>query len=116
MKKSRSRNSWSKLVKGMFVGNAKNSTNSVSNALGIFILLLWRKGKKGGNSRRLMSFVCLGRCFGDRKMVKRIVGVTILFSPSSTQKGLYGQLFGFISLLLVEGWERCRGVGLKWGH
>lgn len=49
------------MVKGMFVGNAKNSTNSVSKALGIFIFI-FHGGKVEEEKKRKRK--CVGRFDG----------------------------------------------------
>ena len=44
-------------VKGMFVGNANNSTNSISKALGVFILFSWTRAKVGSDEVFLSVYV-----------------------------------------------------------
>lgn len=44
-------------VKGMFVGNANNSTNSISKALGVFILFSWTRKKVGSDGVCLSVYV-----------------------------------------------------------
>ena len=44
-------------VKGMFVGNANNSTNSISKALGIIILFSWTREKVASDGVCLSVYV-----------------------------------------------------------